>query len=136
MPPAAMSTPSGGGPRVLAHPSRDAIRLEDVLHALADPVRLGIVRVLADAEGECSCSVFDVPVSKSTLTHHFRVLREHGVITQTYRGTAKMNALRWDDLAERFPGLLDTVLAAARRQEAAGVSAGADAAVAGVTSPS
>ncbi|MEU6117079.1 helix-turn-helix transcriptional regulator [Streptomyces sp. NPDC047117] len=134
MPPAATSTPAGGGPRVLAHPSRDAIRLEDVLHALADPVRLGIVRVLADAEGECSCSVFDAPVSKSTLTHHFRVLREHGVITQTYRGTAKMNALRRDDLAELFPGLLDTVLAAARRQDAAGLSA--DAAAAGATSPS
>ncbi|GAA0481616.1 MULTISPECIES: ArsR/SmtB family transcription factor [Streptomyces] len=136
MPPVATTTPTGGGPRVLAHPSRDAIRLEDVLHALADPVRLSIVRVLADAEGECSCSVFDAPVSKSTLTHHFRVLREHGVITQTYRGTAKMNALRREDLADLFPGLLDTVLAAARRQEAAGLSAGAGAAAAGATSPS
>ncbi|POX43177.1 transcriptional regulator [Streptomyces sp. Ru73] len=133
---AALTTPSGGGPRVLAHPSRDEIRLEDVLHALADPVRLGIVRVLADAEGECSCSVFDAPVSKSTLTHHFRVLREHGVITQTYRGTAKMNALRREDLADRFPGLLDTVLAAARRQAAAGPDAGAGTAAAAATSAS
>ncbi|MFC6063286.1 ArsR/SmtB family transcription factor [Streptomyces ochraceiscleroticus] len=132
----ATSTPSGGAPRVLGHPSRDAIRLEDVLHALADPVRLGIVLVLDEAEGECSCSVFDAPVSKSTLTHHFRVLREHGVITQAYRGTAKMNALRRDDLEDLFPGLLDTVLTAARRQAAAGLGAGAGAAATGATSRS
>ncbi|MEV0600254.1 helix-turn-helix transcriptional regulator [Streptomyces sp. NPDC050315] len=133
MPPAATSTPSGGGPRALDHPSHDAIRLEDVLHALADPVRLGIVLVLDEAEGECSCSVFDAPVSKSTLTHHFRVLREHGVITQAYRGTAKMNALRRDDLEDLFPGLLDTVLTAARRQAAAGRGAGAGAAATAAT---
>ncbi|MFE0516471.1 ArsR/SmtB family transcription factor, partial [Streptomyces sp. NPDC058964] len=65
-----------------------------------------------------SCSRFEVPVAKSTTTHHFRVLRESGVIRQTYRGTAKMNGLRRDDLEELFPGLLDSLLAAAGRQAA------------------
>lgn len=119
MPPAATSSPATSGPRVLAHPDRDAIRLEDVLHALADPVRLQLVCTMARTEAESPCSVFEAPVSKSTLTHHFRVLREHGVITQVYRGTAKMNALRREDLDARFPGVLDAILAAARRQEAA-----------------
>ncbi|WP_328441913.1 ArsR family transcriptional regulator [Streptomyces sp. NBC_00444] len=102
--------------RDLPHPARDEIRLEGILHALADPMRLQIVRELATDGGELSCSRFDLPVTKSTTTHHFRVLRESGVIRQIYRGTAKMNALRRDDLDGLFPGLLDTLLDAAARQ--------------------
>jgi DNA-binding transcriptional ArsR family regulator len=92
------------------------IRLEAVLHALSDPIRLRVVRELAADGGELSCSDFDLPVTKSTTTHHFRVLREAGVIRQNYRGTAKMNGLRRDDLEGLFPGLLDSVLGAAARQ--------------------
>ncbi|MFJ8649186.1 ArsR/SmtB family transcription factor [Streptomyces sp. NPDC093546] len=92
------------------------MRLEGVLHALADPMRLRVVRELATAESEVACSHIELPVTKSTTTHHFRVLRESGVIRQTYRGTAKMNGLRRDDLEALFPGLLDAVLAAAERQ--------------------
>ncbi|MFJ3159959.1 ArsR/SmtB family transcription factor [Streptomyces kanasensis] len=106
------------GPRELAHPPRDDIRLEGVLHALSDPMRLRVVRELAAADAEVPCSHVELPVSKSTTTHHFRVLRESGVIRQTYRGTAKMNGLRRDDLDALFPGLLDAVLAAAREQTA------------------
>ncbi|CAL9591151.1 hypothetical protein SUDANB6_05262 [Streptomyces sp. enrichment culture] len=102
--------------RDLPHPAREEIRLEGVLHALADPMRLRIVRELAADGDELSCSQFDLPVTKSTTTHHFRVLRENGVIRQTYRGTAKMNGLRRDDLEGLFPGLLDVLLAAAARQ--------------------
>ncbi|SEQ35057.1 ArsR/SmtB family transcription factor [Streptomyces radiopugnans] len=103
--------------RELEHPAAREIRLEEVLHALADPVRLRIVRALAASGEEMACSLFDLPVSKSTTTHHFRVLRESGLISQNYRGTAKMNALRRDELERLFPGLLDSVLAAAARQE-------------------
>ncbi|WP_093802324.1 helix-turn-helix transcriptional regulator [Streptomyces sp. Wb2n-11] len=99
--------------RELAHPTRDEIRLEGVLHALSDPMRLRIVREMAVAESELSCSYFTLPVTKSTTTHHFRVLRESGVIRQVYRGTAKLNGLRREDLDLLFPGLLDRVLAAA-----------------------
>ncbi|MFJ8584208.1 ArsR/SmtB family transcription factor [Streptomyces sp. NPDC093595] len=106
------------GPRELAHPARAEIRLEDVLHALSDPMRLRVVRELAAADAEVACSYVELPVTKSTTTHHFRVLRESGVIRQTYRGTAKMNGLRRDDLDALFPGLLDTVLAAAAHQSA------------------
>ncbi|MFD0074843.1 ArsR/SmtB family transcription factor [Streptomyces sp. NPDC127166] len=103
-------------PRVLEHPTRDQIRLEGVLHALSDAVRLRIVRDMAREDVELSCSYFDLPVTKSTTTHHFRVLRESGVIQQVYRGTAKYNLLRRDDLDALFPGLLDSVLSAAGAQ--------------------
>ncbi|MEV0013763.1 ArsR/SmtB family transcription factor [Streptomyces tendae] len=110
---------TAAGPRELPHPTRAEIRLEGVLHALSDPVRLRIVRDLAADSGALfSCSHFDLPVTKSTTTHHFRVLRESGVVRQTYRGTAKMNGLRRDDLDALFPGLLDALLAAAARQAA------------------
>lgn len=110
------TTVQAAGARTLAHPAREDIRLEAVLHALSDPVRLCVVRELAAAEGELTCSCFDLPVTKSTTTHHFRVLRESGIVRQTYRGTAKMNGLRRDALEELFPGLLDRVLEAAARE--------------------
>jgi DNA-binding transcriptional ArsR family regulator len=109
------ATPAAGS-RDLPHPVREDIRLEAVLHALSDPMRLQIVRELAAERTELTCSQFVLPVTKSTSTHHFRVLREAGVIRQCYRGTAKMNGLRRDDLDDLFPGLLDALLAAAARQ--------------------
>ncbi|MCQ4083330.1 helix-turn-helix domain-containing protein [Streptomyces sp. RB6PN25] len=115
MPSPEASTPPLAPGRALDHPGRDAIRLEGVLHALSDPMRLRVVRVLA--EREATCSDVELPVSKSTCTHHFRVLREAGVISQVYRGTAKVNCLRRDDLDALFPGLLDSVLAAASEQD-------------------
>ncbi|MFD5624772.1 MULTISPECIES: ArsR/SmtB family transcription factor [unclassified Streptomyces] len=104
------------GSRDLPHPERGEIRLEAVLHAFSDPMRLRVVRELAADGDELSCSDIVLPVTKSTTTHHFRVLRESGVIRQVYRGTAKMNGLRREDLDDLFPGLLDSVLAAAAGQ--------------------
>ncbi|RDG34730.1 ArsR/SmtB family transcription factor [Streptomyces corynorhini] len=104
--------------RELAHPSRAEIRLEGVLTALSDPMRLRVVRELARVDDELSCSYFALPVSKSTCTYHFKVLRESGVIRQTYRGTAKMSGLRAQDLDALFPGLLSSVLGAAAAQDA------------------
>ena len=98
----------------IAHPRRTEIELGAVLHALSDPVRLKMVAALARDEAHPhSCGSFDVPVSKSTCTHHFKVLREAGVIHQRHEGTARLNTLRRDDLDARFPGLLDTILQAA-----------------------
>jgi DNA-binding transcriptional ArsR family regulator len=100
-------------PRVLHHPPVESLELTAVLHALADPMRLEIVRALA-SEGGCEirCGAFELPVTKSTRTHHFRVLRESGVIEQRPDGTALVNRLRRDELDERFPGLIDSVLSA------------------------
>jgi DNA-binding transcriptional ArsR family regulator len=99
-------------PEPLHHPEAGEIELAAVLHALSDPMRLRIVMALADG-GEHNCKSFDMPITKSTCTHHFKVLREAGVIRQRLLGTTRLNSLRRDDLDERFPGLLDAVLAGA-----------------------
>jgi DNA-binding transcriptional ArsR family regulator len=96
----------------LHHPATDQIALPAVLAALSDPHRLRIVRELAGAEDACRCGTFELGITKSTLTHHFRVLREAGVIRQEALGTSKLNWLRREDLDARFPGLLDAVLSA------------------------
>ena len=97
----------------IAHPACEELELGAVLHALSDPVRLRIVAELARGEGECTCGSFELPVTKSTCTHHFKVLREAGVIKQRQQGTTRLNKLRRIDLETRFPGLLDTILRAA-----------------------
>jgi len=96
----------------LHHPARAELELAAVLHALSDPIRLRIVVGLARGDAR-SCRSFELPVTKSTCTHHFKVLRDAGVIHQRQEGTARLNTLRRDDLDARFPGLLDTILTAA-----------------------
>jgi DNA-binding transcriptional ArsR family regulator len=95
------------------HPARSDIQIESVLHALADPVRLRIVRELAriGCDG-IACGAIDLPVTKSTRTHHLRILREAGVIQVRPVGTSRITALRRDDLDALYPGLLDGILAA------------------------
>lgn len=91
-------------------PASDDIALEDVFHALSDPFRLEVVRRLA-AEGEASCQALEGDRPKSSVSHHFRVLREAGLIRTRNEGATRMNALRREDIEERFPGLLSCVLA-------------------------
>src|SRR5262245_18210674 len=88
----------------LHHPERDEIELPGVLHALSDPQRLELVRRLSGRNEPCACGSIKLEVSKSTMTHHFRVLRESGVIRQNREGTSKLTELRRQDLVARFPG--------------------------------
>jgi DNA-binding transcriptional ArsR family regulator len=99
----------------IAHPAAEELELGAVLHALSDPVRLRIVAKLAHSDDtDHTCGSFALPVTKSTCTHHFKVLREAGVIQQRPQGTTRLNRLRREDLDARFPGLLDCVLKAAQ----------------------
>jgi len=94
----------------LIHPEAADLDLLDVLHAMSDPTRMTIIQTLL-ADPERACGTFPVDVAPSTLTHHFRVLREAGVIRQREDGNRRWTTLRLDDLQARFPGLLDTVMA-------------------------
>ncbi|MEZ7131473.1 ArsR/SmtB family transcription factor [Nonomuraea sp. AD125B] len=113
------------------HPDRDQIRIEDVLSALGNSVRLEVVRVL-DAGGEHNCTsvLHRLGITaKSTMTHHWRVLRDSGVIWQRPSGRENLLVLRRDDLDARYPGLLDAILSGARADEAILSGARADDAI-------
>lgn len=95
--------------------SPDGLRLGTVLHALSDPVRLGIVVQLC-RDGACSCAALDGGRPKSSMSHHFRVLREAGLVQTRIQGVTHMNTLRRESLEAAFPGLLDAILAAGARE--------------------
>ena len=99
--------------RTVAHPDLADIELCHVLHALSDPVRLEIVKCLAGS-GEQPCGALESSVSKSTLSHHLKVLREAGITRTRANGTHRLVSLREDELEQRFPGLLGSVLGAVR----------------------
>ncbi len=111
-PPVPLGAPADALVDSLHHPAKHEMELAAVLHALSDPMRLRIVVALATGDHR-PCGSFDLPVTKSTCTHHFKVLRESGVIRQRLEGTTRLNSLRREELEQRFPGLLDSVLRAA-----------------------
>ncbi len=98
-------------PDPLPEPAREALRLESVMGALSDPLRLRIVRtLLLESEAfDHTCGWFGLDRPKSSLTHHFRALREAGLIRQRQYGLERRSQVRVDDLQARFPGLLALV---------------------------
>lgn len=96
--------------RPFKHPPASELILERVLYALSDPVRLEIVQRLAEV-AEASCGELDGGRPKSSMSHHFRVLRDAGLVMTKSVGTTHMNSLRRADLDDRFPGLLAAILA-------------------------
>ncbi|KAB8195696.1 metalloregulator ArsR/SmtB family transcription factor [Nonomuraea phyllanthi] len=98
------------------HPQLGDITLTEVMAALSDPIRVGLVRVLADGH-ERGWGELRAPVAKSTLSHHLRVLRDAGLTRTRQEGTRCFVVLRREEVQERFPGLLDVVLAAAEADD-------------------
>jgi DNA-binding transcriptional ArsR family regulator len=98
------------------HPEPHQIQLENVLSALGNPLRLRIVRTLAES-GERACGGIIPGLAASTLTRHWQVLRDSGVIWQRPHGRENLLSLRREDLDNRFPGLLDALLVAAKANE-------------------
>ncbi|RFB78798.1 ArsR/SmtB family transcription factor [Methylovirgula sp. 4M-Z18] len=106
--------------RSLFHPAAEDITVEGILHALADPVRAQIYAGIASSDSSLSCSNFlrvnERNIPKSTLSQHFRILREAGLIRSERVGVEMQNASRCADINERFPGLLGAILAAHKVQ--------------------
>ena len=98
------------------HPDIGEVELVDVLAALSDPIRVGLVRLLSDGR-ERGWGQLRVPVAKSTLSHHLRVLRYAGITWTRQEGTRCFVVLRRSDLDTRFPGLLNSVLDAAENDD-------------------
>jgi len=95
--------------RELFHPNIEQLCLSTILNALGDPIRLKIIRSLAgQCETTCACCNIDLP--KSALSHHFKVLRESGLINVRIDGKQRYLSIRYEELDKRFPGLLSTVI--------------------------
>ena len=104
-------------PRTHWYPDREDITIYGILAALSDPTRLAIVCQLAEHEEKCPFDFLDI-TSKQNLTHHFKVLREAGVIMARYEGRQKFIWLRRDLIDDMFPGLLNGVLRAVENSTA------------------
>ena len=104
----------------LFHPSMENITVEGILHALSDPVRVHIFAQIARAECAQTCSTFlevsDRQVPKSTLSQHFKALREAGLIRSERKGVEMHNFSRCDEVDKRFPGLLPAIINAHKSQ--------------------
>jgi DNA-binding transcriptional ArsR family regulator len=107
--------------RPLYHPSLDDISVEGILHALSDPVRAHILAKILRADGAQTCSAFleisARPIPKSTLSQHFKALREAGLIRSERKGVELHNTTRCQELSARFGPLISAVLAAHLAQE-------------------
>ena len=102
--------------REIRHPPADQIDLATVLRTVGDPVRLEIVRILADGrERNCGQMTDALGLPTSTGSYHLRLLREAGITRTRAEGTERHITLRRDDLDERFPGLLDAVIGSSNR---------------------
>lgn len=104
----------------LIHPDIDNITVEGILHALSDPVRVAIYADMAGAGCAQTCSTFlqviDRSIPKSTLSQHFRTLREAGLIRSERQGVEMLNTTRCGEIEQRFPGLLTAIMNAHRVQ--------------------
>jgi DNA-binding transcriptional ArsR family regulator len=102
--------------RPLVHPAIQEVSVEAILHALSDPVRVAIYADIVRRDCSENCSTFltvrDRPIPKSTLSHHFKVLREAGLIRSERRGVEMMNTSRCDEVEKRYPGLIQTIVRA------------------------
>jgi DNA-binding transcriptional ArsR family regulator len=102
--------------RPLIHPSIDDVTLEGILHALSDPVRAAIYAQLAVSDGAATCSKFvnviDREIPKSTLSQHFRALREAGLVRSERSGVEMRSHTRCKEIEQRFPGLIPAIMKA------------------------
>jgi DNA-binding transcriptional ArsR family regulator len=108
--------------RPLFHPAVKDITVEGILHALSDPVRVAIFAEIVAQDCAQSCSSFltvrNTPVPKSTLSQHFKILREAGLIRSERHGVVMQNVSRCAELEKRFPGLIKAIVTAHALQSA------------------
>ncbi|QNI30118.1 helix-turn-helix transcriptional regulator [Alloacidobacterium dinghuense] len=100
--------------RPLYHPAVEDVTVEGILHALSDPIRVAIYADIVSQECSQNCSTFltvsDKTIPKSTLSQHFRALREAGLIRGERRGVEVHNTSRCAEIEQRFPGLIRAIV--------------------------
>jgi DNA-binding transcriptional ArsR family regulator len=110
--------------RPLVHPPIEDVTVEGILHALADPVRVAIFASIASAGCPQNCSNFltvsEKTIPKSTLSQHFKALREAGLIRSERHGVEMRNTSRCPEIEKRFPGLIAAIVGAYKTQAGCG----------------
>jgi len=101
--------------RQIKHPTIEQVELTDIMYALADPTRLEIVVMLARAGKKLTCGEINLNRPKSSMSHHFKILRSAGLVETLIEGTEHMNSLRLEEVESKYPGVLNAVLKAAAK---------------------
>lgn len=96
--------------RQIKHPTIEQVELTDIMYALADPTRLEIVVMLAQAGRKLTCGEINLNRPKSSMSHHFKILRSAGLVETLIEGTEHMNSLRLEEVEGKYPGVLSAVL--------------------------
>lgn len=96
--------------RQIKHPTIEQVELTDIMYALADPTRLEIVVMLAQAGKKLTCGEINLNRPKSSMSHHFKILRSAGLVETLIEGTEHMNSLRLEEVEGKYPGVLSAVL--------------------------
>ncbi|HEC74809.1 MAG TPA: ArsR family transcriptional regulator, partial [Methylophaga aminisulfidivorans] len=96
--------------RKIKQPTIEQVELTDIMYALADPTRMEIVTLLANAGRQLTCSEIDLNRPKSTMSHHFKILRSAGMVETIVNGTEHMNSIRMEEIEQKFPGVLSSIL--------------------------
>lgn len=99
--------------RQIKHPTIEQVELTDIMYALADPTRLEIVLMLAQAGKKLTCGEINLNRPKSSMSHHFKILRSAGLVETLIEGTEHMNSLRLEEVEGKYPGVLTAVLKSA-----------------------
>lgn len=93
----------------------DDVELTDVMYGLSDPARIEIVRKIAEAGEPLSCGVLTADRPKSSMSHHFKILRQSGLVKTHIEGKEHLNSLRLPEIEKRFPGVLKAILKNTKR---------------------
>lgn len=94
------------------HPKLSQIELTDIMYALSDPARIEIITHLASQSTPMTCSELNCDRPKSSMSHHFKILRESGIVETRIEGKEHFNSLRIAELEKKFPGLMKSILKA------------------------
>ncbi len=101
--------------RKIKHPTIEQLELTDIMYALADPTRLEIVALLANSGRKLTCGEINLNRPKSSMSHHFKILRSAGLVETLIEGTEHMNSLRFNEVEQKYPGVLNSVLKATKK---------------------
>lgn len=96
--------------RMMKIPKIEDIEITDIMYALSDPARVEIIRLISESKKALTCGELRLDRPKSSMSHHFKILRDSGIVSTEIEGKEHYNSLRIKELEEKFPGVLKAIL--------------------------